>query len=455
MISEKFYNRMKQLLGDDFDKFKTSLDEAPVRAVRINETKIKTDDFLSFFERELTPLSYAHDGFILENDEKIGLTPEHHSGMIYVQDPGAMATVNALDIPKGAWVLDACSAPGGKTSQLASRIGDGGFILANEYVPKRAKIIVSNLERLGVRCAMVTSLDTAKIREMFDSVFDIVLCDAPCSGEGMLRKYDEASAEWSEENVTACADRQLEILENVIPTLKPGGHLIYSTCTYSLEENEQTVCAVLDSHPELTLVPVKDAVRDVTADGIPIDGREELKLTRRFYPHVSRGEGQYVAVFKKADNPVDMPTIIYKDASNLASKEEIRVTCQFLKKHFPAMEFGKLIKHGEYIVSVKHSCPIPPYSVFMPGVTLGEVKKGIFFPHQQLISAYGHEMTNKENLSHGDVRVEKYLRGEEIEAKEAHDGWCAVCYEGVALGGGKVSAGKIKNHYPKGLRNKN
>jgi NOL1/NOP2/fmu family ribosome biogenesis protein len=269
----------------------------------------------------------------------------------------------------------------------------------------------------------------------------------------MLRKYDEASAEWSEENVRACAERQWEILENVIPTLKPGGHLIYSTCTYSLEENEQTVCAILDRHPELMLVPVKAGVNDVTADGIVLDARKELTLTRRFYPHVSRGEGQYVAVFKKADNSANMPTFLYKDASISAPKDEIRITEQFLKTYFPSVKFSKLIKHGEYIVSVKHSCPIPPYSVFMPGVSLGEVKKGIFFPHQQLISAYGHEMSNIENLPRGDARVEKYLRGEEIDAKTAESGWCAVTYEGVSLGGGKCSGGKIKNHYPKGLRN--
>lgn len=455
MIDEKFYSRMRELLGENFDAFRASLDDEPVRAVRINSTKISVDDFLSFFDCELTPLSYAPDGFILEKDEKTGLTPEHHSGMIYVQDPGAMATVNAIDIPEGAWVLDACSAPGGKTSQLASRIGDGGFILANEYVPKRAKIIVSNLERLGVKNAMVTSLDTAQIRKMFESVFDVVLCDAPCSGEGMLRKYDEASTEWSEENVKTCAARQSEILENVIPTLKSGGYLIYSTCTYSLEENELAVLAVLENHPELELVPVKKEVADVTSDGIAVSGRTDLKLTRRFYPHVSRGEGQYVAAFKKRDNSSNMSTILYKDASNPASKEEIRATEQFMKTYFPSVRFGKIIKHGDYVVSVAHGCPIPPYSVFMPGVTLGEVKKGIFFPHQQLISAYGDKMTNKENLRHGDGRIQKYLRGEEIEAKEARDGWCTVCYEGVALGGGKVSGGKIKNHYPKGLRNKN
>ncbi len=445
---------MENILGGDFESFKRSLEEDNVRAVRVNTTKLSTSDFLALFDRELVPLEYAKDGFILENSDGIGLSPEHHAGMIYVQDPGAMATVNSLDIPRGAWVLDSCSAPGGKTSQLASLVGDEGFVLANEYVPKRAKITVGNLERLGIRNAMVTSLDTARLSEMFDSVFDVVLCDAPCSGEGMIRKYDEASAEWSEENIALCAERQREILSNVIPTLKAGGHLIYSTCTYAPEENERVVLWILENYPELTLVPVNECVKRITRDGLALDGHTELSLTRRFYPHVARGEGQYIAVFKKTENSANLPTILYKDASKSISKEETRVTESFIREHFPSVKFGRLIKQGDYVVSVAHGCPVPEYSVFMPGVTLGEVKKGVFFPHHQLISAYGSEMSNIENLSVGDVRVLKYLRGEEIEAREASDGWCAVCYCGVALGGGKVSGGRIKNHYPKGLRNK-
>ena len=455
MIDARFFLRMAELLGDEMSDFERALSEPTVRAIRVNETKISVERFLKIYGKKITPISYAPDGFIPESADGIGTTPEHHAGMFYVQDPGAMATVNAIDIPRGAWVLDACSAPGGKTSQLASQIGDEGFILANEYVPKRAKIIVSNLERLGVKNAMVTSLDTARLSEMFDGVFDIVVCDAPCSGEGMLRKYDEAASEWSEENVKLCSERQAMILSNVIPTLKPGGTLIYSTCTYSVEENEGVVCNILDSHPELELCPVKDEVVAVTRDGIAIGGREELKLTRRFYPHVCAGEGQYVAVFKKRENPDFVPTILYKDGAKPVSKEEERTTREFLKSNFSPIPKGRLIKQGEYVVLVPHACPVPEYSVFMPGVTLGEVKKGVFFPHQQLISAYGTDMIRRENLGCNDERVERYLRGEQIEAIEVGDGWCAVCYEGVALGGGKTSGGYIKNHYPKGLRNKN
>lgn len=455
MISERFFERMKNLLGEDFAAFEAALSQPPVRALRVNTTKISPDAFLSVTEHELRPIGYCTDGFIPERQERLGVCAEHHAGMYYVQDPGAMATVNALDVPRGAWVLDCCSAPGGKASQLASLIGDEGFLLANEYVPKRAKIIVSNFERLGIRNAMVVSMDTGVLGEMFCKAFDLVLCDVPCSGEGMLRKYDEAAEEWSEENVALCAERGAEILENVIPLVRAGGHLLYSTCTYSIEENERAVCRVLDAHPELSLVPVKDSVAEATSDGIVLDGREELKLTRRFYPHISEGEGQYIALFKKSENTQKSSTILYKDASKPVTKEEKRIVEDFLSDNFITPPRGRLIKQGETISLVSHECPIPSHSVFMPGVALGEIRRGIFFPHQQLISAYGCDMKRRENLTSGDARVEKYLRGEEIAAVDVTTGgWCAVCYEGVPIGGGKASGGVIKNHYPKGLRNK-
>ena len=448
MLPERFTERMKEMLGEDYAAFEGALGEKNVRAVRINTTKISVKDFLSKTTLTLSPISYADDGFIPEEVERIGTTPEHHSGMFYVQDPGAMATVKALDIKEGWRVLDACSAPGGKASQLASAIGDSGSILANEYVPKRAKIIVSNFERLGIKNAVVTSLDTAKIGAMFDSYFDLVLCDAPCSGEGMFRKYDEAITEWSEDNVKLCAERQREILNNLATTVKTGGYLLYSTCTYSREENEQTVLDFLSSHSEFSLCPVKEEMRSATADGI--DGMVEA---RRFYPHITKGEGQFIALLKKDENQGNLPTILYKEKVILPSKDEIAVVKKFINDNLVAPIDERLIKWGDEVVLVPHNIPIPPYSVFMPGISLGEVKKGNFFPHHQFFSAYGDKFKRQEMLTKDDPRTEKYLRGEEIDSQIADNGWCAVCYEGVALGGGKISGGRVKNHYPKGIRN--
>ena len=448
MLPIEFTERMKNILGNDYDSFEQALGEENVRAIRVNTTKISVDDFLKKTRLKLSEISYAADGFIPESCDGIGKTPEHHAGLFYVQDPGAMATVKALDVKEGWRVLDACSAPGGKASQLASAIGDNGVILANEYVPKRAKIIVSNFERLGIKNAVVTSLDTAKIAEMFSDYFDLVLCDAPCSGEGMFRKYDEALTEWSEENVKLCADRQAEILHNLSGVVDHGGYLLYSTCTYSVEENEHTVANFLANHPDFSLCEVNESIKSVTADGLG-----ELTATRRFYPHLAKGEGQYVALMKKVEDSGSMTTILYKENVKMPTKDEISVVKKFISDNISGGISGRFIKWGESIALIPHDLPLPPYSVFMPGVMLGEVKKSNFFPHHQLFSAYGSQFKRQESLTKDDPRVEKYLRGEEIDTTITDNGWCAVLYEGATLGGGKISGGKIKNHYPKGLRN--
>ena len=450
MIPEKFLQRMKELLGDDFEAFASALERPSVRAARVNTTKTTVDTVLGECELGLTPIPYTDVGFILRDTDGIGNGAAHHAGMYYVQDPGAMATVSALDVKEGWWVLDTCAAPGGKSSQLASLIGDSGFILSNEYVPKRAKIIVSNFERLGIKNAIVTSLDTAEFPKMFSGVFDLVLCDAPCSGEGMFRKSDEAIEDWSEENVRACAERQRMILDNSAGTLKPGGYLLYSTCTYSCEENEDTVRRFLDTHPDFALCDVKEELIRATRDGIG----EGMEKTRRFYPHVSEGEGQYIALMQRISGD-ETPTILYKEECKAPSKDEVAATKKFFTDNLTEIPDGRLIKQGDYVALISHGCPVPKKSVFMPGVIVGEVTKGLLFPHHQFFSAYGRLFKRQENLRKGDPRVAKFLRGEEIEAEEIKDGgWCAVSYCGATVGGGKMSGGRIKNHYPKGLRNK-
>ena len=448
MLPEKFKERMKNILGEDYTAFESALEEPNVRAIRVNTTKISVEEFRQSSSLTLSPISYAEDGFIPSEIDGIGNTAEHHCGMFYVQDPGAMATVKALDVKEGWRVLDACAAPGGKASQLASAIGDSGFLLANEYVPKRAKIIVSNFERLGIKNAVITSLNTKALADMYPGYFDLVLCDAPCSGEGMFRKYDEAITEWSEDNVRLCAERQREILANLAPAVRPGGYLLYSTCTYSKEENEDTVKDFLSSHSDFSLCDAKDSLRAATADGL--DG---MTQARRFYPHLTKGEGQFIALMKKDENSDVLTTLVDKDALKTAKPADVSVFEKFARDNLLQRPEGKIITVGEYLVLVNHDNKIPAYSTFMSGVILGEIKKGIFFPHHQFFSAYGKQFKRKENLCRGDQRVEKYLRGEEIDTEITECGWCAVLYEGVALGGGKISGGKIKNHYPKGLRN--
>ncbi len=454
MIPKEFSEKMKIILGDEYDAFIEALEGgSAVRGLRVNLIKTDVEKLTESGEFALEPIPYAENGFILREDRQVGASPFHHAGMIYMQDPGAMASVSALDIQPDWWVADLCSAPGGKSSQVAERLGEGGFLLSNEYVPKRAKIIVGNFERLGVRNAMVTSLDTAEIAKMYTAVFDLVIADAPCSGEGMFRKSEEARTEWSPENVDICAKRQREILENASGLVKPGGYLLYSTCTYSPEENEERVSDFILSHPDYKIVPVKSAVEKCTSPGMSEYSEvESINLTRRFYPHVTEGEGQYVALLQRSKNIDIKQTILYKDEAKPLIKQEKTVVDAFFKEALTKIPKGRVVKVGENIVLVSHDCPIPKRSVFMSGTLLGEIRGSALIPSHQFFSVYGELFKSQARLTKDDARVEKYLRGEEIDDKDGLKGWCAVTFEGATLGGGKASGGRIKNHYPKGLR---
>lgn len=455
MIPEGFKKKMQSVLGDEYPAFIEALETKPaVRGLRANLIKTTPNELLCSGEFKLEPIDYVDNGFILREERAMGASPYHHSGMVYMQDPGAMATAAALDIQPHWWVADLCAAPGGKSSQIAERLGDEGFLLSNEYVPKRAKIIVGNFERLGVKNAIVTSLDTAKLSEMYEGVFDLVVVDAPCSGEGMFRKSEEAVNDWSEENVSLCAKRQGTILENAKGLVKAGGYLLYSTCTYSPEENEERVADFLRRNPNFRLVKIKDEINTRTRPAISrfANDTDNIEYSRRFYPHVSDGEGQFVALMQRCENADIKQRILYKDEAKPLSKQESAAVSVFFKEALTTPPKGRVVKVGDNIVVSGHSCPIPRGSVFMSGVLLGEIKGSTLVPHHQFFSAYGDLFKNKLLLTRADERVEKYLAGEEIDDTSSLKGWCAVFFEGASLGGGKASGGKIKNHYPKGLR---
>ena len=455
MIPERFKEKMKSVLSDGYPEFIEALEtHDAVRGLRVNLLKTTPDKLIKDGEFKLEPLNYVDNGFILREERAMGASPYHHAGMVYMQDPGAMASAAALDVEPDWWVADLCAAPGGKSSQIAERLGKNGFILSNEYVPKRAKIIVGNFERLGVRNAIVTSLDTARIRDMYEGAFDLVVVDAPCSGEGMFRKSEDAVEDWSDENVRICAERQKEILKNAHNLVKAGGYLLYSTCTYSPEENEEVVADFLRENDDYKLVKVKDTLEAITVPGIKkyAPDTQNIEYARRFYPHVSDGEGQFLALMQRDKNADIKQRILYKDEAKSLSKQESVMVKSFFKEALIKEPDGRAMKVGENIVLISHGCPIPKNSVFMSGVMIGEIKGSTFFPHHQFFSAYPELFKSRVELTRDDVRTMKYLGGEEIEVDASVKGWCAVLFEGAAIGGGKASSGKVKNHYPKGLR---
>ncbi len=454
-MNEKFTERMKEILGEDFPGFMSALSQNAVRGLRINTLKCERDEFLKENSLPLSPIFYTDTGFILDSDEQVGRLAEHHSGRIYMQDPGAMAPLSAVKLCEGARVIDLCAAPGGKSGQAAAMLGEEGFLLSNEFVPKRAKILVGNFERLGIRNAVVTSMDTARLCELYSDFFDCAIVDAPCSGEGMFRKNSTAEEEWSEENIILSAKRQREILNNAARLVRDGGCIIYSTCTYSPEENEKIIDDFLTSHPDFSPIPLPEKITAATADAVCTDcNAENVKFARRFYPHISKGEGQFLALIKK--NTGNMPTLLYKNTEKSLSKSESEIVNKFLSEVLTEAPQTRAVKSGENILLLPKSMPpLPPHSVFMAGVLLGEIQKGRLIPAHQFFSAYGALFKTQVELSEDSERLDAYLFGEEIAAPEgAPPGYSVITYKGSSVGGGKISDGKIKNHYPKGLRNK-
>lgn len=461
-LPEAFENRMKHLLGGEYAAFREALcHEDPVKGLRVNTHKVAAEAFVQNAPFALEPIPYVDGGFIVSEDAGAGKHPYHHAGAYYMQDPGAMATVAA--IPAEFWqnhglrILDLCAAPGGKTTQLAALCAErGGVVLSNEYVSARSRILAGNVERMGLANVLVTNVDSKYIGKWYPDCFDLVVVDAPCSGEGMYRKNDLAISEWSLDNVSMCAARQREIVDNAVQTVAPGGYLLYSTCTYSTEENEELVAYILENYPSFRLVPCTAEVAVHTADGVDVTGGNcpELALCRRFYPHVCRGEGQFVALLRRDENDGVSGNLV-KDARVPLGKAEQAAVADFYKDTLGRKPEGLCLCGGN-IFAFDSDLPIPPFGVVAPGVAVGEARKGRITPHHHFFMAYGTELSVKVVLPPDDPSVAKYLAGEEIGVDSAASGYAAVLLRvgdaELSLGGGKLSGGRLKNYYPKGLR---
>lgn len=448
-LPAEYTDRMKQLLDDEFSEYEKALEMAPVKGFRINTDKISVEEFekLNIFSAGKIP--YVENGYYLDYD-KIGNHPYHHAGMIYVQEPGAMAPAECVEINPDWNILDMCAAPGGKSTQLKNKLGENGILVSNEIIPSRCKILTGNIERLGLKNVVTTCMDTSRLAKTFPDTFDLIMVDAPCSGEGMFRKEEIAIDEWSIENVKKCAARQLDILENAVVCLKNGGYIIYATCTFSLEENEMVIDSFLQSHPEFEIVQAKNEVIDSTSDGIEFDGCkcDNIRYARRFYPHKAKGEGQFMAVLH---NRNEKAAYNYNKPKNNIKID--KTVIDFLDDVLIDYDKNKVIMYNGNPVYFTPDFEIEKGTAFSCGVTIGEIKKNYIQPHHQFFMALGNDFKRKINLSAESEEIKKYLHGEEIDV-DCPNGWAVVTVDGCSVGGAKVVNGKAKNHYPKGLRTK-
>ncbi len=422
-------NMKKQLPQTEWEGFFACYEKSPFKGVRLNPLKgdrYALKELLPFLEG---PIPWEENGFYT-TEEKLGGNPLHFAGAFYSQEPSAMAAAPLLEVKAGEKVLDLCSAPGGKGTQLACKMNGEGIILLNEPVSSRAKILSQNIERMGIKNAVVTNEYPEQIAAKFQGYFDKVLVDAPCSGEGMFRKNsEEALAEWSEENISLCAQRQKGILDCATKVLRVGGRLVYSTCTFAESEDEGQVRDYLQSHPEMTLI-------------------KQEKL----YPHKVDGEGHFVALFEKTGSTQAW------DSRIKGAKRSVTATGERAYREFEKSFFKEKFADNLYEVNgVLYQLPKDAFDwkglhILRAGVKLGEVKNNRFEPsHALAMSAKASECQNIVDFAIDDPRLEKYLRGETVEV-DGKKGWCLVCVCSLPVGLGKIVDGNMKNHLPKGLR---
>ncbi len=428
MLPEAFLTRMKCQLDDEYPAFLLSLERPRAVALRFNPLKGEAPTLP--FVRENVP--WESRGYYYDPESRPGLHVYHEAGVYYLQEASAMAPVMLLDPQPGERICDLCAAPGGKTTQIAGRMEGKGFLLCNELNPKRAKILSRNMERMAVSNALVTNEHPANLAARLPGFFDRVLVDAPCSGEGMFRKEEAAVTDWSQETVEMCARRQAEILHSAARLVRPGGRLVYSTCTFAPEEDEGAVAAFLAAHPEFEPEILAAPWFQPVENG-----------GHRLWPHKLLGEGHFAAVLKKKADDVDSPDC---PAGEKLPKEWLA----FAKALGITLPPGKAISFGQNLFWAPEKMPdLRGLKVLRPGLELGTLKKDRFEPAHAL-ALWLKSCGCMESFPPDSPEIAAFLHGDVVPSTKK--GWCLVCAGDYSIGWGKGDGIRLKNHYPKGLR---
>lgn len=461
-LPEEYQKKIKKLLGIEYEIYRDSFSQRYGQTLRVNRLKTEPADFIRrFILKEAVP--WCENGFYCDRPERISQHPFYYGGVYYLQEPSAMAPAEFLPVEPGEKVLDLCAAPGGKSTALAGKLGGEGFLLSNDISASRCKGLLKNMEMAGVTNSVITCELPEKLAARFPAYFDKVLVDAPCSGEGMFRREPSMTREWSVQEVERYSRLQREILEQAAKMVRPGGSLLYSTCTFSPEEDEQTVEYFLEKEPDFFLeeLPLAKGVER----GRPewgTGGSEHLSYCRRFWPHRVKGEGHFAALFsrKQTANPAreagagttnQMPAFHGK----IPKEMEEFFRDLFAKEEGPETKRLFFLKERAFLLP--ENCPdFTGLRVLRSGLYLGDCLKKRFEPSQALAMAKSSQACkNVLSLSLEDVRIEKYLRGETLAIQEGEiskAGWTLVCAEEFPLGWGKYSQGRLKNKYHTGWR---
>lgn len=471
----EFEKKMKAFLGNEWEEFLYSYYNNRFQALRFNTLKVGKnksveEEIAGIMDKLGIPMdkkvTWANDAYYYDEKKRPGKHPYHEMGLYYIQEPSAMSAAALLAPKPGMRVLDLCAAPGGKSTQLATYLGDSGLLVSNEINTQRSRILSQNIERMGIKNAVVTNEDSFALAAHFPNFFHAIQVDAPCSGEGMFRKLPEAVNEWSPQNVEICAARQKEILDNAAVMLKPGGVIVYSTCTFSREENEDVIEYFLNEHPDFTVVKME-----------------------RFWPHKQDGEGHFVAKLVRRGELLLEETVSTQDRTGSIAEDTLekrkssgkkdnkkskksggKENMELLNEFLDAIltdDMAEWIRNGKLVMFGDQLYRLPDIDVDLKGLKIqraglhiGEFKKNRFEPsHSLALALKKSEAENTVELTCDDPQTNGFFNGLSImltqeQADKCKKGWVLVCVDGYPAGWGKVNGTQVKNHYPKGLRNK-
>ncbi len=434
-FKQAFVQEIQEMLGQEAPAFFAALEQPPALALRVNPTRRGVRELAA--EYIDSAVNWEENGYYLRPGSRPGASIAHAAGAFYLQEASAMVSAAVLHACPGERILDLCAAPGGKSGQIAAVLGNDGLLISNEPELNRARVLASNLERLGASNAVVVNAWPQELAPRWRSFFDAVLCDAPCSGEGMFRREPESRKQWNENSPRGCARRQAEILDQAAELVRPGGRLVYSTCTFNTLENEQTLSAFLERHPDFSL-------ENFSLNGLG-DSKDGMI---RIWPHHQRGDGHFAARLRRSGNT---------SAPHLPSIEADRQCKEFIQElekivgPLPLELKEHPIRLGDGIYALPKSCPdTTGIRVVMPGVKLMRVGRNYVEPEHALAMSLD-PCAALRRMELDDAQARAYLAGETLPT-QVEKGWTLMCWRGLALGWSKVSDGQAKNHLPKGLR---
>ncbi|MFV0364338.1 MAG: RsmF rRNA methyltransferase first C-terminal domain-containing protein [Suipraeoptans sp.] len=441
-----YREKMKEILGDDYSSYIESFDDPNLFGLRVNNLKISTEDFLNISPFELTPIPWIENGFYYDGNKYTpGKHPYYHAGLYYLQEPSAMTPANRLPISEGEKVLDLCAAPGGKATELGVKLHNTGLLVANDISNSRAKGLLKNIEVFGINNVLVLSEDPGQLVERFYEYFDKILLDAPCSGEGMFRKDTKMINSWIERGPNYYSVIQKKLIREALSMLKPGGLLMYSTCTFDICENEDIISSVLKEYDNIELEEISPWYSDFT--------HGFLNKTVRLFPHTIKGEGHFMALLHKTistNNNIHVKKNL--KTNKISIPNEALEFLNDIKIKFDNTNFTLI--NDNLLYEPSNSYSKKGLRFLRTGLLLGEIKRKRFEPSQSLATSLRMDQFKRViNLNIDDDRVIKYLKGETLETEASNDNkYYLVCVESYPLGWAKGNNKLLKNKYKSGWR---